>query len=43
MSPSNGQRIEKSIYQNVLGGFIALEALRKHNLLAPGTRIVFAR
>ena len=42
VSLPSGQRIEKNIYQNVLGGFITLESLRKHDLLAAGARIVFA-
>lgn len=38
----NGQRIEKTVFQNVIGGYITLENLKKHGLLAPNARIVFA-
>ena len=39
---SEGRKIEKTIYQNVIGSFITLEALLVHNLVAENARIVFA-
>ncbi len=38
----NGEAIEKSVYQNVLGGYITLNSLEENNLIAPGARVVFA-
>lgn len=38
----NDQRFERNIYQNVIGGYITLRELAKHDLIAEGARIVFA-
>lgn len=39
---SDGKRVEKTIYQNVIGSYIALKELQKKELIAKGGRIVFA-
>ncbi|MBB6463748.1 SDR family NAD(P)-dependent oxidoreductase [Flammeovirga kamogawensis] len=39
---TNGNRIEKTIYQNVMGSYITLKALLQQDLIATGGRIVFA-
>ena len=39
---SNSLQIEKTIYQNVIGAFITLEALRTSNRISDKARIVFA-
>lgn len=38
----NGRKIEKTIFQNVIGSHITLINLRKRGLVAPKARIVFA-
>ena len=38
----DGQTYEKTVFQNTIGGYITLAALRKHGLLAPGARVIFA-
>ncbi len=37
-----GKPVEKTIYQNVIGSYIALTALKQENLIAKGGRVVFA-
>ncbi len=37
-----GKAIEKTIYQNVIGGYLTLKYLEEQNLIAPNARIVFA-
>ncbi|AZQ65374.1 SDR family NAD(P)-dependent oxidoreductase [Flammeovirga pectinis] len=39
---NKGNRIEKTIYQNVMGSYITLKALLQNDLIASGGRIVFA-
>lgn len=39
---ANGMQVERSIFQNVLGGYLTLKYLEEFNLIRPGARIVFA-
>ncbi len=39
---TNGQNIERTVYQNVFGGYITLRALINQGLLAENARVVFA-
>ena len=38
----NGKDIEKTVFQNVIGGHVVLSHLIRRNLLVPGTRVVVA-
>ncbi len=38
----NGRRVEKTIFQNVIGGHVTLSRLLERGLLAPGARVVVA-
>ena len=38
----NGLTIERTVFQNVIGGHVTLSELKKQNLLAPWTRVVIA-
>ncbi len=39
---ANGVRIERTIYQNVIGGYLTVRYLDAAGLIAPGARVVFA-
>lgn len=39
---ANGRNIERTIYQNVFGGYMVTQQLKKHGLLSDHARIVFA-
>ena len=38
----NGKKVEKTVFQNVVGAHVTLSLLKKHNLLTDGVRVVFA-
>lgn len=37
-----GRTVERTVFQNVIGGHITLAALRKRGLVAPNARVIFA-
>lgn len=38
----NGKQIERTIFQNVMGGHLAVKTLKEQGLLSPNVRVVFA-
>lgn len=42
VATGKGKRVEKTIYQNVIGSYITLQALLQNDLITPAGRIVFA-
>ena len=38
----NGKKIEKTVFQNLIGSHVTLSELKKNNLLNPGARVVLA-
>ena len=38
----DGKKIEKTIFQNVIGGYIVLQNLKRRNLLSDNYRVIFA-
>ena len=38
----NGLKIERTIHQNAIGGYLTIKCLEERNLLNPGARIIFA-